>query len=158
MCGSESRLYKSEIEGTLLNVCHNCAKFGKVVANVHDKKFLEKREKKWEKERQSRPLLSKEEITQSVVEDYAKIIKEKRESMDLKQEDFAKKINEKESIIHKIETSHFEPSIKLARKIEKFLRVKLVEQQVSESVETEKTPSEAFTLGDFIKIKGKDRS
>lgn len=153
MCGSASSLYNSNIEGTVLSVCSNCAKFGKVLANVHDKKFLEKREKKWEKEKKSMPLLSEEQINQSVVEDYAKIIKEKRELLGLKQEDFAKKINEKESIIHKIETSHFEPSIKLARKIEKFLKVKLIEQQASESVETEKTPSESFTLGDYIKVR-----
>ena len=153
MCGSEGRLYSTDVEGTRLNVCQNCSKFGKVVRNVHDKKFLEKIEKKWEKERKSRPLLSKEELVQSVVEDYAELIKAKRESLGMKQEDFAKKINEKESIIHKIETGHFEPSIKLARKIERFLRIKLIEQQSSEEVKMEKTQSGSFTLGDFIKTK-----
>ena len=153
MCGSENRLYKAEIEGTVLNVCPLCAKFGRVVAGVHDKQFIEKRAGRRERERPSRPLISQQEMVQDVVEDFAKIIKEKREFLGLKQEDFAKKINEKESIIHKIETGHFEPNIKLARKIEKFLKVKLIGQQDSESVETAKSQSKEFTLGDFIKVR-----
>jgi putative transcription factor len=152
MCGSENRLFKTEIEGTLLNVCKHCAKFGKVVANVHDKKFIQKMQKKQEK--QKRPqLLSKNELVETLVEDFATLIKEKREKLNLKQEDFAKKINEKASIIHKIETGHFEPNINLARKIERFLKVKIVEQQESRSPQLEKTASDSFTLGDFIKVK-----
>ncbi len=153
MCGSESRLYKSEIEGSMLNVCQNCAKFGKVIANAPDKKFIEKIQKKREKEQKPGPLISEHELSETIIEDFAKVIKEKRESLNLKQEDFAKKINEKVSLIHKMETSSFEPNIKLARKIERFLKVKLVEQQATGSIQTEKTDSGSFTLGDYIKVR-----
>ena len=44
------------------------------------------------------------EILQVIVDDYAEKIKNAREKLGLKQKDFAKKINLKESLIHKIET------------------------------------------------------
>ncbi|MBD3164463.1 TIGR00270 family protein [Candidatus Woesearchaeota archaeon] len=151
MCGSENRLYKSEIEGTVLNVCKHCAKYGKIIGNVHDKKWVEKFQKK--REIKSKLLLSKEQISQAIVEDFAGRIKKKREALGMRQEDFAKKINEKVSLIHKIETGSFEPNINLARKIERFLKIRLIEQVAPETSEIKKTKSGSFTLGDFIKIK-----
>ena len=153
MCGSETRLYKAEIEGTMLNVCEHCAKFGKVIASIHDRRHIEKIQTHREKEKKAVPMLSKEELTEGIVEGFAGIIKEKRESLNLKQEDFAKKINEKVSLIHKIETGSFEPDIKLARKIEKFLKIRIVEQKEASSFHLEKTKSDSFTLGDFIRVK-----
>jgi putative transcription factor len=152
MCGAENRLFKAEIEGSTLNVCKYCAKHGKIIGNVQDKKFIEKMQKKREKEQKRLPP-DRNEIVQSLVEDFYKIIKKKRESLGLKQEDVAKKINEKLSLIHKIETGHFEPSINLARKIERFLKISIVEQVASSQGPIEKTKSDTFTLGDFIKVK-----
>ncbi|MCK5282640.1 MAG: TIGR00270 family protein [Nanoarchaeota archaeon] len=153
MCGSETDLYKAEIEGTVLNVCTKCAKFGKVVAKVPDKRYLEKIQKKREKTPNRTRSISSSEITENLVENFYEIIKNKREKLGLKQEDFAKKINEKASIIHKIETGHFEPNLSLSRKIEKFLKISIVEQIANESSVLEKTKSESFTLGDFIKVR-----
>ena len=54
-------------------------------------------------------------------------IRNKRDELGLKQEDFAKMLNEKESIIHKLETGEFKPSLKLAKKLEKKFGLKLIE-------------------------------
>ena len=77
--------------------------------------------------------------------------------MSMTQKQFAKHTNLKESIIHKIETGSFEPSLKMARKLEKVLKVKLIEEK-EEEVEikpksNEKPSSEGMTLGDFIKVR-----
>ena len=74
--------------------------------------------------------------------------------MGLKQEDFANKINEKVSLIHHIETGRHEPSIELTRKLERFLRIKLIveHEETHDTAKKEGRP-ESFTLGDFIKIK-----
>jgi putative transcription factor len=152
MCGSENRLYKAEIEGTIMTVCEHCAKFGKIVANVQDKRYIEKMQKKREEHKRV-PLISEKEMIEGLVENFHEIIKKGRESLNLTQEEFAKKINEKESLLHKIETGNFEPNILLAKKIERFLKVRLIEQKEGEIETAEKTKTEAFTLGDFIKIR-----
>ncbi|MBW2988150.1 multiprotein-bridging factor 1 family protein, partial [Candidatus Woesearchaeota archaeon] len=99
------------------------------------------------------------EKIETIVPDFAQIIRKKREQMGLKQEEFAKRINEKESLIHKIETGTFTPSIKLARKIERFLHVKLVQEEVvaARPVGFKKTEASGLTLGDAIKIRKKSK-
>ena len=147
MCGSDKRLYRAEVEGTVLNVCEACAKFGQVKGPIPRPEVSKKKEFKPVKP------ISKDQLLQRLVEDFSEIIKTKREKLGLKQEDFAKKINEKESLIQKIETGNFKPSIKLARKIEGFLKVSLVEQMPNSPVAMGKSKTESFTLGDFIRVK-----
>jgi putative transcription factor len=152
MCGSEDNLFKARIEGSILNVCKNCARYGKVISSIPDKRYIEKIVEKKAKIEKTKPLTEKEMI-ESVVEGFNEIIKKKREALNLKQEDFAKLINEKVSLVHKIETGAFVLSIPLARKIEKFLKVRLVEQTEGSVEVTEKVKADSFTLGDFIKVK-----
>jgi putative transcription factor len=91
---------------------------------------------------------------QLIVANYSKIIKSAREKTGLKQEELAKKIAEKESVIHKLESGIMKPDIPLARKLEKFLRITLVESvEVSDDVEEKRSSSEGLTLGDLIRIK-----
>ena len=51
--------------------------------------------------------------------DYAKRIKNARTNSKLNQEQFAQKLNEKPSLLRRIESGKVEPTIKLAEKIEK---------------------------------------
>lgn len=152
LCGKTTeQTFKTQIEGVDLGVCKDCSKFGKVISEVRRpsaKEQIEKIKKKHEAQRQER----NEPVT-LIVEDYSSLIKKKRESMNLSQKDFALKINEKESVIRNIETGSFEPPIELAKKIEKFLRIKLVEDY-EENFQKEKSGKKiGFTLGDFIKVK-----
>ena len=71
------------------------------------------------------------------------------------QKELARKLNEKVSIIHKMETSSFEPNISLARKLEKFLKIKLIELHEEVHKKETRAKSDAFTIGDFIKVKKK---
>jgi putative transcription factor len=149
LCGRETEfLLKTEVEGTELNLCKECSQHGKVLRKIEA--AVEKPKSA------SKPTftLPEREIIQVIIPDYANLIKEKREQLGLKQEEFAKKIAEKESIIHKIETGQFEPSIALARKVEKFLKIKLIEEHEETKQKTKKSSEdEGFTIGDIIKIK-----
>jgi len=147
MCGSEGKLFKTLVEGSELSVCEKCSKFGKVISEIKTEP-----EKKQRKEYRVTTFPDKE-LIQIIVSDYAERIKKKREELGLKQEEFAKKINEKESLIHNIETRHIEPNIMLARKIEQFLKIGLVEQYEEDHKKTEKTKMNAFTIGDFLNKK-----
>jgi len=149
MCGKEARLFKTDVEGSLLNLCDGCSKFGKVMSVVKEDVKAEPRKAVVI----SKAKIKEEEYILSVVDNYGEKIKKKREELKIKQEDFAKKINEKVSLIHKIEIGQLEPSVNLARKIEKFLNIRLIEQQELKHDKLGKTKGESFTIGDFIKVK-----
>lgn len=147
LCGKTAEgLAKAIIEGVALDVCADCAKFGKVIAQP-------KRPTPKEQHMQIQKREERAEKTELIVEDYPEIIKKKRESMGLTQKDFAVKINEKEAIVSKLETGAFTPPLPLARKLEKFLGVKLVEDYEEVRGQAKAARHEGFTLGDFIKIK-----
>lgn len=149
LCGkADERLFRTLIEGVELNVCSGCSKFGKVIAPVHRPSPKEQHMKFV----QQNNVQEKEEKIELLVENYADLIKKKRESMGLGQKDFAMKINEKESTIHKIETGIFHPSTSLAKKLEKFLGIKLIEEHQETNEKFKKSKGEGFTLGDFIKL------
>lgn len=150
MCGKEAELFKTDVEGSILNLCKECSKFGKVIAAVKEEK---KELKKGIKKEVEVEKPKEEEFILSIVPDYGEIIKKKREQLKIKQEDFAKKINEKKALIHKIETHQFEPPVSLVRKIEKFLHIKLLEQKEIKPSFMSKTKSDSFTIGDFVKVK-----
>ena len=136
-------MLKAVVEDAELNVCENCSKFGKVVGNV---------------ENMQRPISPKTAETEKIpilIENYPSIIRKRRESLNLTQEEFAKKISEKESLVHKLESGSFEPSLQLARKIEKSLNLKILEEYEEKHERQKNVKYESFTLGDFVKIKSK---
>ena len=136
LCGKRKELVLALVENSEMKVCSDCAKFGKVLREI---KEVEEEEKKVEEE----------EFVEGIVEDYSKLIKDKREKMGLKQEELAKKLNLKESIIHKIEIGDLEPSIELSKRLENFLRIKLITEY---NVKYKKigVNDRVMTLGDLI--------
>ena len=148
MCGKEKELFKAEIEGVELQVCRECGRYGNILERV--------REPQTKKERIREERIKKPEVIEIIVPDYYKRIKEKREIIGLKQKDFAKAINEKESLIHNIEIGKFEPGMELAKKIGGFLKINLIKEHVEKKQDSGyKSKNNEMTLGDFIKIKKK---
>ncbi len=148
MCGGEGKLYKTIIEGAELNACSDCSKFGKVIAII-------KEESSEEIKKQTTRQETEKDILEVVVEDFADRVKKKREQLNLTQKDFAKKLSEKESIIHKIETGSFVPPFGLAKKLERLLHIKLIEQHEESHKNPAKSKVDNLTIGDFIKTKKK---
>jgi len=137
LCGKEARLVKAKVEGTVVSVCEDCSGMGH---RVHESKPVPMREK---------PKLS---IDQTIINpDFANIVKNARESKNLKREDLAKQINEKVSVIERIERSS-RPTDSTAKKLEKALGIHLLGYEEAEYKEM-KTGSEDITLGDVVKIK-----
>lgn len=145
MCGSPGKLFKTIVESTELSVCQECSRFGKVVGVIEQS--TARTAAKAESEE------PETEVMELLVEDYAEKIRKKRESLGLNQEEFAKKLNEKESLIQKIESGHFEPSIGLAKRIGKVLQLRLVEEYEEKHTNQKGSKTDAFTIGDFIKIR-----
>jgi len=143
LCGKDTSLVKADIEGTILDVCTTCGAFGNIV-KLQTPHLLRKRPTRLPKELQS---------TETVVSNFAQIIKSAREQKKLTQKIFAKKLNEKESVVHKIETGSLTPSIELARKLERILHIILIETIKESPLENKKEKSGAMTIGDIIKKK-----
>lgn len=145
MCGSNQGLVKAKIEGTVMDVCKTCARFGEIVRVPRSIPRSHK----------SRPI--KQSLPQKIeiiVPNYSVLIKQAREKRQMKQEDVAKKLSEKESIYHKIENGSFRPSIKLAKKLEAFFKIKLIEiheDKMKPAVASAPINKNAMTIGDMIK-------
>ncbi len=141
-----------KVEGSVVIACSNCAGCGTVIGDA-----------KYEKKvpvfnTPAKPM--KEEFTvetgEELVENYAQIIKNKREKMGLKHKDFARLINEPESVIQRIESGKLEPSPSIAKKFQSKLNVKLLKK--SDVLEVKMSPPKdtgPLTLGDVVKVKKK---
>lgn len=160
MCSSPEAVYRIELEGSRLNVCERCSSYGKMIGRLQPEQVEEIKSKK------PRPNFFQEQkpekktsSVQLIVSDYPKLIKGAREKLGLKQEQLGKKIAEKESVIHKLESGSMKPGMDLARKLEKFLKISLVENvELDESGAVPSAgsgSSEGMTLRDMIKIKKK---
>lgn len=150
ICGVKGELFNIEMDGARFIACNNCSVYGKKISKV--KIFDEKAKVK----KQKVPIKKEEaeEPITIVVENYNSLIKNKREKLNMKQEELAKSINEKESLIQQIESKKIEPTAKLAEKLEKKLGITLLENYkppiISEKSSKESGP---VTLGDMIQIK-----
>jgi putative transcription factor len=149
LCGAEfPRTRKVFIEGTPLNVCSNCAKFGTPVTKEQETKespIIERLQRK-----QYRPRDIYERDVDVLVGDYYSRIREARMKLDISQEELGKRLNEKWSIINKLETGDIRPDDKLVVKLEKTLGIKLREKFTQSKVE-KKTTGQALTIGDLIR-------
>lgn len=143
LCGKEAPLFRAIVEGSELNVCVTCGKFGKML------------QKPVMRVATSSPVQKAPEPSEVVVSDYAQRIRQAREKSGMTQKEFALKLNEKESIIHKLENSLFVPPIDLAKKLERLLRIKLIEIEEEETPEAAKKSSGPLTIGDIINIKNR---
>jgi len=106
--------------------------------------------------------LSKDLDEVEFVEDVGERVRKYRTKLGLSQEDLAKRVKEKLSVIQKIETGKMTPDIRLCRELEHELKVKLLAQR-TETAEIEGAPKgppppSEVTLGDIIKIKDKTKT
>lgn len=92
-------------------------------------------------------------VSEEVVEDYATIVKEARERAGLTRDALAAMLGVKVSVVRRIEEGTLAPTIDLARKIERVLRVKLVEEVVENQKERGEVGAWEETLGDVAVFK-----
>ena len=93
------------------------------------------------------------ELLEYVAEDASSKIRAKREQLKMTQAEFAKLVNEKESLIHHIELNASHLSLETAKKLERALHIQLIERAKEAIINKSQKKPDAFTLGDYIKIK-----
>ncbi|MFT4310173.1 MAG: helix-turn-helix domain-containing protein [Candidatus Woesearchaeota archaeon] len=137
MCGARDvPLKKTLIEGVELHVCAKCRPFGKA---LEPKKVV-------------KTFVKKQVVIADIKKDYAHLLKQKREQKGMRQVDLAKFLNEKESLIHQIESGHLKPSDGFIKKVRSMLGLELLDTSSDvQPVEVEQTSRGAFTIGDLLK-------
>ncbi len=82
---------------------------------------------------------------------FAETVRKQRGKLGLTQEAFARMLAERESVVQKMESGTYVPSLEVARKMERILKIKLIEQEKEEAIIMPQASSSAYTLGDFLK-------
>ncbi|MBU2406933.1 MAG: TIGR00270 family protein, partial [Nanoarchaeota archaeon] len=103
---------------------------------------------------QEKTRIKQDDLAEGIVDGYSKIVKEGREKKGLKQEELAKEIAEKESLIHSIESGHIKPSFKTAKKLEVYLNISLIEKYEKKIGKKDVNfKDELITIADLLRAK-----
>ncbi len=163
VCGRDifGRSHKVMIEGAKLIACNECAKHGSV---YHEAPKPRARATSGfrNRVRTSEPARARAKKTQKLtmeasselVEDFCLKIRQAREELGLTHEELGKRINEKVSLLRKIETGKMIPDNRLASILEHILKVKLIvptkKTESQQEVMTKKASIQHLTFGDLI--------
>lgn len=154
MCGREAPLRTATVEGTRMMVCPSCVKFGVEVAGHETEVTGRSRITQALDDRAARakPRDIFAASSQELVEDFGKRIREGRQRKGLTQEELARKLNERQSVLSKVEAGTQRPGEDLARQLQRELGITLFEAAAADTGPQSRTSVGAgFTLGDLIK-------
>ena len=135
ICGTEIKgeVYRIRIDASELNVCKSCARLGTVVVEARKgKEVLEPQRANVNAKPKRKPIstlysqidheIEAELEIDEMEEDYGQKIKEAREKAGLKQAELAQRINERHSLLRKIENEELMPGEEIRKKIERALK------------------------------------
>ncbi len=112
LCGKDAdSIVKAKIEGAKLDVCESCAEMGETIDTP---------KKKVKKKKAARPRES-----EVLVDDYGNRVKKARETEEISIKELSDELNEKSSLISKIEKQDLKPDRTLAQKLSKRLDIEL---------------------------------
>ncbi|MBX5320860.1 MAG: multiprotein bridging factor aMBF1 [Candidatus Bathyarchaeota archaeon] len=167
VCGRKihGKPIRAMIEGAKLTVCSECSKHGTIIWE-EPKTALQQQKPKTAMTMKTTPPKGQIGKPQKTVEsplelvvDFDVRIRRAREKLGLSHEDLGRKINEKVSVLKKIEARKIRPDDRLAAKLEHALKIKLLMPALEEKASSATIPESSrreLTLGDLIRInKGK---
>lgn len=146
-----------QVEGAKLTVCSDCADLGEpYVEERSGRPLLRARRPSGPVRKLRQERLPKEVEEYDLAEDCSARVAKARRKMGMSQEELAKKVNEKLSVIQKIESGKMVPDMRLLHLLEHVLRVKLLVPKAEVPLtEPLQAGSAARTLGDVARFRGK---
>jgi putative transcription factor len=169
MCGAErASLTTAKVEGAELELCDDCADFGtevKTTSSSGSTKYSTSSSSGTSSASSGSSGGSSSsgggstrrrdmfDDMDEVATDYDQRIREAREGEGLSQEDLARELNEKASLIRKLERGDVLPSDEVQQKLERRLDISLVEGSGDSDTEWEGSDGTTTTLGDVVKRK-----
>lgn len=166
LCGAETTDPKSiKVEGAELDVCDNCANLGTEISTPEPEstttKYSTSSSSGASSSTSSKPSRSTTSSSRSsggdeifdslgeLAQDYDARIREARESRGLSQEELAKELNEKRSLISRLERAEVLPSDAVQSKLERYLDIDLNEEAVEPTEWSSEGDGQSFTLGEM---------
>ena len=157
LCGADvPRLKNVAIDATILSVCTDCSRFGDEVATPALRQSTMPPIIAQRLEMRQRRMTPRDVYTQGgeleLADDFPQRIRQAREARGWKQADLGAKINERVSVIAKLESGAISPGDALVRKLERELGIKLKER-VEPVAAKKQAVGAGLTLGDLIKMR-----
>ena len=131
-------------------VCDKCSSLGEVKEVARKPKASNTKNSPGSSGKTSASRKSKPEKV--LKRDYGSLVREAREDEDLKMEELARKISEKESVVRRIENKDLKPNTELSKKLERELDINLYTDYEEAQVSTD-SDDESLTIGDVVDIK-----
>ena len=159
ICGKpvpENNPIRAKIEGSVMVVCKECSKLGKIQKTPPKPKYVQEKSSKKTSKAPQKNYSKSDEPSEELIEDYEQVVRRARESKNWSREKLGQKIGERVSVITRIETGKMTPDTKLTKKFEKALDIKLLEKV--ENVDLNHFVSSSSgerTLGNIMKVKRK---
>ena len=159
ICGKpvpENNPIKAKIEGSVMGVCKECSKLGKIQKAPPKPKFVKQNKTKRPTSTRNKPYSRNDEPSEELIEDFNVEVRKAREAKNWSREVLGKKINERVSVINRIEAGKMTPDTKLTRKLENTLGITLLEKVDKIDLNQFMSSSSGErTLGNVMKIKRK---
>jgi len=114
-----------EIDGAIFTVCYKCVKLGKPIISTNTSPENIQKPNKI-KISNNKPTNNFYDSDFEIVKDFSTLIRKAREQKKLSQEELGSKLNEKPSVIRTLESGKLKPTDILAKKIERFLNLKIL--------------------------------
>ncbi|WP_296875536.1 multiprotein bridging factor aMBF1 [uncultured Methanobrevibacter sp.] len=131
ICGKpvpENNPIKAKIEGSVMVVCKECSKLGKIQKAPPKPKYVKQNKTKRPTTTRNKPYSRNDEPSEELIEDFNVEVRKAREAKNWSREVLGKKINERVSVINRIEAGKMTPDTKLTRKLENTLGITLLEK------------------------------
>ncbi|MEM2994413.1 MAG: multiprotein bridging factor aMBF1 [Candidatus Bathyarchaeia archaeon] len=161
VCGGKihGKPYRVIIEGAKLTVCVRCSKHGVATWEEEPKPMAKVKTVILQPSKTESAEPPMVEANLELVDGFGLKIKHAREKLGLSHEELGKKLNEKASLLKKIETEKMTPDNKLAVKLERLLKVKLLVPKTEEKtpLTVSKPINRELTLGDLIQLDKKEK-
>jgi putative transcription factor len=152
------------IDGAKLVICSRCARSTKPALQTYKWQPTEVKKVPSTAKTPQRRITTRKNVATireelELVENYGALLREARERMSLTHDELSKKIGVKVSVLQKLETEKMVPDQEVIKKLERSLKIRLLQPIPRIPVEKEFTKQpEDLTLGDLVFVQDENKS
>ena len=140
-----------KISGSVIRVCSSCGDLGSEPTHresIGHRAYVAQTLQKRNMKRRYSDLDTDDKV---LISNYGAVVRKAREKLGMNHATLASKISEKKSIVTSVESGNMRPNEKLIKKLENFLKIRLMENVGSGPEIKSKKSGDGLTMGDLLK-------